>query len=106
MRSLFVYWKVPAEHAGAAIDAARRWQAALRSAHAGLQVTLFQRSDAGTTGSGVVTLMETFALPEGLPPELDAALLGPGDTALAELARNWAALPPRRHVEAFDALPR
>jgi len=100
VRSLFIYWKVPAAQAAAVAATARRWQASLRRAHPGLEATMFQRSDAAGP-DGRVTLMETLAMPRagGVPPALDAMLLAAGDDALAAFGA------PQRHVEVFDALP-
>jgi hypothetical protein len=100
MRALFVYWKVPRALADDVAASARAWQHSLRLQHPALEATLFRRTDAAAIAQDSVTLMEVFAMPGGVAPALDAALLQAGDHALLAFGA------PPRHVEVFDALPR
>ena len=87
--ALFIYWHTALDQAAAAEAAARDFQAWARTRYPGLQAHLYRRSDGERAR---VTLMETYARPDGLPPELAQE----GAQALAA----WAAS--GRHVERFD----
>ncbi len=103
MRSLFIYWKLPAPQAAAALAAARAWQARLCAAHPGLNAALYQRvpasddppSGASLSATGPVTVMETYAMPGGINPGLEAAIVDAGTAALQAFGA------PRRHIEVF-----
>jgi hypothetical protein len=98
VRSLFIYWKLDPALAGAALQAARRWQADLRARHPGLQTGLYRRSDESARAEGAVTVMETYASAPGIDGPLAAAIDAAGVAGLAPLGA------PRRHVEVFDAV--
>jgi hypothetical protein len=91
-RSLYIYWKVAPGRLGAALDAVRRFQAA--HVPAGEQARVLRRADAAS--AGLITLMETYAAPGGLPPERVQALVAASAAALAEWAKAG------RHVEVFE----
>jgi len=86
---LFVYWHVAPEQAAAAEAATRDFQSQACARHPGLQARLYRRRDGERAR---VTLMETYASPNGLPPDL-------AEVAADALAA-WAASP--RHVERFE----
>ena len=90
---LFVYYKVPATDLAAVCQAVRLMQLRLRARHAGLQAELLRRPDAP---QGVVTLMETYAAPQGVDEDLQANI----QLAADDLAR-WPI--GARHVELFIA---
>jgi len=97
MRSLFIYWKLPAAAAEAALQAARLWQAELRAAHPHLVTHLYRRTDARAVAEGLTTVMESYAAPGGVNAMLQAAIDSAGQTGL----RPFGA--PQRHAELFDA---
>jgi len=92
-RQLYIYWRVAAADLGAACAGVRAMQAALRSAHAGLQTKLLQRDDGGSEG-GERTLMEVYCQPPGLSDTLQAEI-----EAAAVALRGWCR--GARHVEVF-----
>ncbi len=85
---LYVYYKVPAAALAATVAAVHRVQAALRTAHPGLQAELLRRPE---VPGGQVTLMETYA--GALSPQVEAAI-----------AEATSALPQPRHSERFVLL--
>ena len=89
--ALFIYWHVAPDQVAAAESAARDFQTRARAGHPGLQARLYRRSDGDRDR---VTLMETYASPDGLPTEL-------ADQAAQALA-SWAM--DGRHLERFDPL--
>jgi hypothetical protein len=93
-RQLFVYWKVDAPSADAALAAAATMQAALKTQHPQLQTGLFRRAEEGQTRA---TLMEVYAAPGGVGAELQAAI----ETAASSLTLYQSGA---RHVEAFEAV--
>ena len=90
MRELYVYYRVAEDALPAALAAVRAFQAVLAQAHPALQARLLRRPE---LREGQVTLMETYALPDGVTGEL-----------AARIAAGTPALPAPRHVEAFDVL--
>ena len=90
MRELYVYYRVAEGVLPAAQAQVRDFQATLRADHPALQARLMRRPE---LRDGQVTLMETYALPGGIPAEL-----------AARITAGTPALPAPRHVEAFDAL--
>lgn len=99
-RSLFIYWKVPAQQAQAALAAARAWQASLCAAHPALMAGLYRRAPASGGASTapdpvLVTVMETYAAPDGV----DAALVSEIDSAGTAGLQALGA--PQRHLEVF-----
>ncbi len=102
MRSLFIYWKVSASQAEAALAAARAWQAQLCAANQGLRAGLYRRAPASAappavaeTMPGLVTVMETYAAPDGVDAALEHAIAAAGTAGLQALGA------PQRHFEAF-----
>jgi Domain of unknown function (DUF4936) len=91
-RALFIYWKLRAEQLPAAREAVRAFQAAWRAREPALEAAVFERADAQT---GPSTLMETYAMPAGLPPTVEAALRAESAQALGGWALSG------RHVEVF-----
>jgi uncharacterized protein with NRDE domain len=98
-RHVFVYYRVPAAHAGAAIEAARRMQWSLRQQHAGLQAAVMRRP---VPAEGTVTVMETYARDAAeAPGGVDEALQRDIDAHAALAMAAWTVGP--RHAEVFDA---
>lgn len=90
LRELYVYYRVAEEALPAALAAVRAFQTELAQEHPALQARLLRRPE---LREGQVTLMETYALPGGIP------------AGLAErIAAGTPALPAPRHVEAFETL--
>ena len=85
---LYVYYKVARTQLASTVAAVQQVQAALVSAHPGLQAELLRRP---ALQDGEVTLLETYAGP--LDPALEAAI-----------AQATSALPQPRHSERFDTL--
>jgi Domain of unknown function (DUF4936) len=95
-RALFIYWKLPVDQLPAARAAVRAFQADWRSREPVLQAALFERADAQTGAeTGPATLMETYAMPAGLPPATEAALRAESTQTLGHWALSG------RHVEVF-----
>ncbi len=92
-QELFIYWRAPTVGAVLARRAAIGLQAALRQAHPGLVAGLLQRAE---ESGDSVTLMETYRLPGGIGPDLQARLVAAGDEALRGLCQG------PRHVEVFE----
>jgi hypothetical protein len=93
---LFIYWRARLADAAQTSAAARRFQADLRHAHPALQAQLYQRSDSET---GLLTLMETYRHPGGIPAALRRQIVEQGQALL----NPWFDGP--RHVEVFTPLP-
>jgi hypothetical protein len=93
--ALFVYYRVRASDRKIFVAAARALQSRWRARIPGLQPRLHERADAAGPQDGTVTLMETYALPAGIDPALQATI---EDEARAELGR-W--IVGDRHVEVF-----
>lgn len=98
-RQLFIYYRVSAAQADAAVAAAARMQAALRDRHTGLRALVLRRCG---TADPEVTLMETYALdasasPRGVGAPLQAEIEHEAANALAGITLG------ARHVEVFDA---
>jgi quinol monooxygenase YgiN len=87
--ALFIYWHAAPDQAAAAEAAARDFQAKARARHLGLLARLYRRSDGERAR---VTLMETYADPAGLPPDLAEES--------AQALAAWAVS--GRHVERFE----
>jgi Domain of unknown function (DUF4936) len=95
---LFVYWKVAGVDWNEAVSALRLFQRGLALGARGLEARLLRRAD--EPASGVVTLMEIYALPGnagGVHPALRREIVEVGDTVSAP----WRQGP--RHVEMFVA---
>ena len=95
-RELFVYWRVDAAAAEAAVRAVRAFHGELRAVQSDIQARLYRRGDPSNDG---VTLMETYTTAGGFDDSLQAGLLDAASQALAGWARDG------RHVETFDCLP-
>lgn len=95
MGALFIYWKVAPEQLPDALAAVRAFQAGLSQRHPSLAACLYQRTE---TGAAMVTLMETYTQPGGLPASVLPEVIAGGHAALA----RWC--PAGRHVEQFDLL--
>ena len=98
MRELFVYYRVPAAEAAAALAQVQALHAELRSIAPGLDARLLRRPD---EAGGQQTWMETYALdacegPAGVGPELQAEIE-------ARAARLVTRIAGSRHVEVFIA---
>jgi hypothetical protein len=98
-RRVYVYYRVDAAQADAAIAAARRAQVLLRERHVGLRADLMRRPE---TTDGHVTLMEAYARDAAVSPDgIDAALLRDIEAEVAPATASW--MVGARHVEVFDA---
>jgi hypothetical protein len=98
-RHVFVYYRVQAAQADAAIEAARRMQQHLCARHAGLRAAVMRRPE---PVDGTVTLMETYARDAGAAPGgIDEVLQRAIDTQAALAMVAWTSGP--RHAEVFDA---
>jgi hypothetical protein len=96
---VFIYYRVTATHAQAAIEAATRMQAALRARHPGLEAQLMRRTDDADPNP---TLMETYAIDAGSSPfGIDAAVRADIEQCAAAALGAW--LVGSRHLEEFDA---
>jgi len=94
MRELFIYYRVPARHAGVARAAIQAMQDRLRSANLGLEARWLVRSASAASDE---TWMETYARP-GAAGGVDLAL----EERIEAAALPWADLRDgERHVEAF-----
>jgi hypothetical protein len=98
-RRVFIYYRVSAADALAAIDAAKRMQTALRARHPGLEAQLMRRTDDRDPNP---TLMETYAFDaracrEGIDVDLRANI----ERCAAAALSAW--IIGGRHVEVFDA---
>lgn len=96
-RELFIYWKVAAAQLQLALQATQALQNSLRQHHPGLLARVLQRAD--ESGAGNATLMEIYALPEGLGPDVQQAIEVQAALHLAPLGAPL----PQRHVEVFQA---
>ena len=96
MRELFVYYRVPAGQALAALAEVQRFQAGLVETHVGLHARLLRR--AGKI-DGAQTWMETYAWPQ--------RACGVTQSLQREIERATARLAPlldgERHIEVFEA---
>lgn len=92
-RAVYVYYRVRAEDAHAAVAAARGLHARWRREYAGLACALMRRED--EREPAFVTLMEIFSAPAGVPREQQAAIESASHAALAP----W--LVGERHAEVF-----
>ncbi len=94
-RELFIYWRVARADGARARAAAQAMQAALRLQNPLLVACLYQRvEDSGEA----VTMMETYRLPGGIGPELQAWLQAAGNSTLGPLCQG------ERHLEVFEPL--
>lgn len=93
-RTLYVYYRIDASSLDDVVATVLAMQARLRRDHPGLQAGLLRRPG---DHDGQVTLMETYAAPQGV----DAALQACIDAAAAALAR-WQR--GARHTEVFEPL--
>lgn len=95
-RSLYVYYRVPADQRVPAQAAIESMQAALRQAEPGLCTSLMCRADTTEAGSDL-TWMEIYTHPQGISPTFEA-----------RLSQAASSLPPGlsgpRHVEVFRPL--
>lgn len=91
--SLFVYYRVPAHLAEAAMLAARRLHDGLRARHPTLQAGLWRRPE---VVDARITLMETYAAPGGIDDVLRAEIEAEATRALAGHVDG------ARHVEVFE----
>jgi hypothetical protein len=94
VRTLYVYYRIDAASLADAVAAVRDFQSRLRDANPGLQAALLRRPG---DQHGDVTLMETYAMPDGVDEALQARI----DDAAAPLAR-WQRS--ARHTEVFEPL--
>jgi uncharacterized protein DUF4936 len=93
MRELFIYYRIPAASASAALQTVLALQARLRRRHPGLNARLLRRPE--TTDPQ--TWMETYAFPldaGGVTPEIEAEI----ESAAMGLAPFIAGA---RHIEVF-----
>jgi hypothetical protein len=98
-RRMYVYYRVDAAQAGAAIAAARRALALLCERHVGLRAELMRRPEGN---DGHVTLMEAYARDAAVSPDgIDPALLSDIEAEVAPATAAW--MTSARHVEVFDA---
>lgn len=91
----YVYWKLDAGSVEAAAVALAAFQQQLRERHPGLQARLLCKQ---VDGSAEATLMETYALPGGLSPELAKAVVDEGGRVAVAWCRG------SRHIERFQVL--
>lgn len=97
MRELYLYWKLPAEHASAALPALRGWQQVLCAAHPGLQARLLRRAD--EPAGRPTTWMEVYRRPgAGIDAALQQRIRTEGDALLTALHP-----PLQRVLEVFEA---
>lgn len=93
---LFAYWSLDPADLDQALAALRRWHAALAIEHPGLRACLFLRhDDAGARR----TVMETYALPGGIPSSVHERIAHGGD----QVVQPWMRGP--RKIEVFVPLP-
>lgn len=95
LREVFVYYRVRSEDLPAARSAIDALHAQWQARHAGLACALLQREAEPDGSVKVVTLMEVFTAPRGVPFTWQQSIEA---DALAALA-PW--LVGRRHVEVF-----
>jgi hypothetical protein len=100
-RELFIYWKLDAARLPAAAATTARLQAGLCQAQPGLVARLHRRAD---VKDGVATLMESYAHPDGVGSELQAAIEAAMASAEADVSPAWRIGP--RHTEAFESIVR
>ena len=93
-RSLYVYYRIDAASLGDVAAAVRGLQADLREANPALQAALLRRPG---DQDGLVTVMETYAMPGGISVALQADI----DDAAGCLV-PW--LRGARHTEVFEPL--
>ena len=91
----YVYWKLDAAALASAARAMSAFQQQLCRRHPGLQARLLSKLD---DSAAVATLMETYAMPGGLSPELTKAVVDEGGRVAAAWCRG------SRHIERFQAL--
>ena len=91
----YVYWRLDAASLKAAADALTAFQQQLRERHPGLQARLLSKLD---DSAAEATLMEVYALPGGVNPELAKAVVDEGGRVAAAWCRGT------RHIERFQAL--
>jgi len=96
MRELFIYYRIPVAHAGAALDAVVAFQARLREQHPALTTRLLRRPDQ----SDPQTWMEIYAFDHresagAMTRALEAEIEASAATALAPHLLG------ARHVEVF-----
>lgn len=97
MRELYLYWKLPADQAMAALPALRAWQQALSDAHPGLETRLLRRADQAT--SPMQTWMETYRRASaGVDDALQQRIRSEGDALLATVSASAT-----RVLEVFEA---
>jgi hypothetical protein len=97
-RRVYVYYRVDAAQAGAAIAAARRALALLCERHVGLRADLMRRPEAN---DGHVTLMEAYARDAVVSADgIDPALLRDIEAEVAPATAAWTV--GARHAEVFD----
>ena len=96
MRELFIYYRVRASDAAAALRAVQRLQADLRARHPQLRTRLLQRPE---TDQDLQTWMETYAT-ETSVGGIDAALQADIEASAAALL---ALIQGARHTEVFIA---
>ena len=89
---LYIYYRAPAVHADALIDAVQRMHEQVVACHAGLEARLLRRAD---PGDGDPTWMETYRLPPGADPASLAVTIA----VAAQALRPW--IVGERHVEHF-----
>jgi len=94
-RALFVYYRVAEADGAAVADAIKRCQAELRMARPGLQCQLWRRPEAPT---GEMTVMETYAAPDGIDEALTQRIEAQAARALSPWLRGT------RHTEVFVPL--
>jgi hypothetical protein len=92
-RELFFYWKLAPADLDAAAAALHAFHAALGIV--GLRVRVLRRAD---DGGALATLMETYALADGVDETLRRRLVDEGDA----LTAPWRQGP--RHAEVFEPL--
>jgi Domain of unknown function (DUF4936) len=97
LRRWFIYYRIQPEDSVAVIAAVRQFQSELRQRCPGLTAELFRRTP---EASGLLTLMEIYALPDALPsPDVPAQDWPACIEAAASVIRPW--LQGERHLETF-----
>ncbi|MBL0089129.1 MAG: DUF4936 family protein [Ideonella sp.] len=95
LRALFVYYRVAEADAALVAAAVRQCHTALRRVRPDLQCQLWRRPE---LRDGEVTVMETYALPEGIGRDLADWIDECATSAVAPWVRG------QRHAEAFVPL--
>ncbi len=89
---MFLYWRTPAAQLPGALHAVQVLQGRWRNQHPGLVTGLYQRQDDSPTHR---TLMETYALAQGIPAGLQRDIVQASADELAPWCDG------QRHLEVF-----